>query len=382
MTDKRVEQRQSAMVHSASGEAEQKDNSSIPTMADRLLAWYAVHGRQLPWRGRSDPYAIWVAEIMLQQTQVGKVIPYYTRWMERFPDLTTLAIASQQEVLRLWEGLGYYSRARNLHHAAQIVRDEYNGLLPRQVHELRSLPGIGRYTAGAIASIAFGEDQPTLDGNIRRVLARVFDVRLPARSRESEQVLWDLAASNLPPGKAGKYNQALMDLGATICKPRLPDCPRCPLKDICQAYALGVQAERPVTFRKPATPHYNVTAAVIWRDGQALIGQRPSRGLLGGLWEFPGGKLEPGEDLASALYREIEEELGVGIRIDQPIGTYRHAYTHFGVTVHAFECTLLGGDPSPLHHNKIAWVLPAEMASFPMGKIDRLIANQLLRRSR
>lgn len=366
-----------------SGREVHEEKINVPALARRLLDWYASHARQLPWRGQSDPYAIWVAEIMLQQTQIAKVIPYYTRWMEHFPDLLTLANASQQEVLRIWEGLGYYNRARNLHRAAQIVRDRFAGTLPQDVNVLRRLPGIGRYTAGAIASIAFGLDQPTLDGNIRRVLARVFDIRFPAGSKESEQILWDLAAKNLPIGRAGEYNQALMDLGATVCTPRQifphsrPDCLRCPLNDICKAYALGVQDELPIRSRKSRPPHHTVTAAVIWREGKVLIGQRPANGLLGGLWEFPGGKLEPGEDLKSGLIREIEEELGVGVQVGHLVGVYRHAYTHFRVTVHAFECTLSDGEPSRLHHEALAWAFPIELSAYPMGKIDRLIARQL-----
>jgi A/G-specific adenine glycosylase len=342
----------------------------------RLLDWYKTDARQLPWRGHPDPYAVWVSEIMLQQTRVETVIPYFERWMARLPTLESLAVATQMEVLALWEGLGYYSRARNLHQAAQIVQVEFRGEIPQDVKSLRRLPGIGRYTAGAIASIAFGKDEPTLDGNIRRVLARLFDLRLPARSGEGERLLWGLAAAHLPTGKAREYNQALMDLGATICT-RTPNCRRCPLSGDCRAYALGVQAERPVTTSKPRMPHYTVTAAVIHRDGQVLIAQRPPDGLLGGLWEFPGGKLEPGELLASGLQREIREELGVEVGIGEPLGIYRHAYTHFRVTVHAYICELVTGEPENLHHTALAWSAPASLREYPMGKVDRLIANNL-----
>ncbi|MGD9094125.1 MAG: A/G-specific adenine glycosylase, partial [Anaerolineales bacterium] len=181
--------------------------------ANLLLNWYAEHARDLPWRGRVDPYAIWVSEIMLQQTRVETVIPYYQRWMARFPTVKDLAQSSQQKVLSVWEGLGYYSRARNLHRAAQIVMDQYGGELPADRTLLLKLPGIGHYTAGAIASIAFGLDEPALDGNIRRVLARAFDVNAPVRSKQGEQRLWELATEHLPTGRAGAYNQALMDLG-------------------------------------------------------------------------------------------------------------------------------------------------------------------------
>jgi len=346
-------------------------------MTSRLLEWYAGNARQLPWRGIGDPYAIWVSEIMLQQTQIGTVVPYYLRWMEKFPDLAALASASQQEVLAAWEGLGYYSRARNLHRAAQIIMREFNGELPREIHRLMKLPGIGRYTAGAIASIAFGVDAPALDGNIRRVLARLFDVQEPARSPAGERRLWELAAENLPKGKAGAYNQALMDLGATVCTPRQPNCAACPLQQDCQAFRLGIQAERPVTSSKPPTPHHTVTAAIIERDGRILLARRPANGLLGGLWEFPGGKQQNGEDLPTCLRREICEELGVEIQVGAQAGIYRHAYTHFRVTLHAFYCQLIAGEPQPLQASELRWVKPVELADYPMGKIDRQIASLL-----
>lgn len=346
-------------------------------LSDQLLAWYAQNARQLPWRGLSDPYAIWVSEVMLQQTRVETVIPYYHRWMARFPDVKALAAASQGEVLALWEGLGYYSRARNLHRAARIVVEEHGGKLPRDPAVLRALPGIGRYTAAALASIAFDQDEPTLDGNIRRVLARLFDVTEPHRSTRSEKRLWQLAGEHLPSGKAGDYNQALMELGASLCTPRNPDCPSCPLADQCLAYRRGVQAERPVKEPKAPTPHHTVTAAVIQRNGHVLIAQRPTEGLLGGMWEFPGGKLQPGEDLASCLQREIREELDVEIAVGSSIGVYQHAYTHFRVTLHAFRCSLLNGEPQKLAHRALQWAAPQDLPAYPMGKIDRQIATQL-----
>jgi A/G-specific adenine glycosylase len=277
--------------------------AQIKPLAGQLLAWYGKNARRLPWRGHPDPYAVWVSEVMLQQTRVETVIPYFERWMARFPTIPSLAAASQQDVLAAWEGLGYYSRARNLHRAAQVLAAEQGGKLPEDLDSLRLLPGIGRYTAAAIASIAFGKDAPTLDGNIRRVLARIFNLELPARSPEGERRLWDLAAEHLPAGQAGEYNQALMDLGATICTPRQPDCPHCPVNDLCAAYALGIQEQRPVLEPKPSLPHYTVAAAVIQRDGQVLIAQRPAQGLLGGMWEFPGrqaaARRRPGKLLAT-----------------------------------------------------------------------------------
>jgi A/G-specific adenine glycosylase len=353
------------------------------TFVDKLLHWYQLNARDLPWRGHSDPYAVWVSEIMLQQTQVETVIPYFGRWMQRFPTIAALASADQQDVLAAWEGLGYYSRARNLHKSAQVVVAQHGGELPGDVTALGRLPGVGRYTAGAIASLAFGLDEPALDGNLRRVLARLFNVDIPARSTQGERRLWELAAEHLPSSRAADYNQALMDLGATICTPRNPDCPRCPLAEDCRARQLGLQEERPVLSEKRSQPHYIVTAAVIHKRGRVLIAQRPAHGLLGGLWEFPGGKLQPGEDLASCLQREILEELGVRVLVGGWLGVYRHAYTHFRVTLHAFECTLANGSrPQLREHAALKWVAPAELPNYPMGKIDRLIASKLIEANR
>jgi A/G-specific adenine glycosylase len=353
---------------------------SKPDFASTLLKWYQNNARDLPWRSpKPDPYAVWISEIMLQQTRVDTVIPYFKRWMERFPCIEDLANATQQEVLGCWEGLGYYSRARNLHRAAQILCEKLGSKFPQNVEELRRLPGIGRYTAGAIASLAFNADEPALDGNVRRVLSRVFDMDLPARSPAGEKRLWQIARDHLPSGSASSYNQAMMDLGSMLCTPHLPNCRKCPLVDICLAYSKNVQEERPVLQKRPAIPHYLVTAAVIRRDGLVLITQRPPRGLLGGLWEFPGGKIQPGEDLAGCLKREIMEELGVHIDVLEQIGVYQHAYTHFRVTLHSFRCRLPEiAEPLPVEVQDLRWVAPQELEKYPMGKIDRLISSDLL----
>jgi A/G-specific adenine glycosylase len=301
--------------------------------------------------------------------------------MERFPTLEALAGASEQEVLKVWEGLGYYSRARNLHRAARQVMQTLAGKIPEDIEGLKKLPGIGRYTAGAIASIAFGKDAPALDGNIRRVLARVFNVSVPARSPEGERQLWALAAETLPRGRAGDYNQALMDLGSSICTPRSPACLICPIASFCQARALGIQETLPLLEGRPVTPHYTVTAAVIYRGGLVLIALRPPNGLLGGLWEFPGGKVEPDETLEEGLRREIIEELGVPIQVGELIGVYQHAYTHFKITLHAFRCQMNDHIPQALQASEIRWVTPQELGSFPMGKIDRKIAQHIYKES-
>jgi len=349
----------------------------ISAIAPRLLAWYRQNARSLPWRGSGDPYAVWVSEIMLQQTRVETVIPYFQRWMEHFPTLRSLASASEQEVLQSWEGLGYYSRGRNLFRAARMVLEQFNGELPTARQALEKLPGIGRYTAGAIASIAFGQDEAALDGNIRRVLARLFVMRLPARSPEGEKRLWLLAQHCLPPGAASDFNQALMDLGSAICTPQKPACLVCPLSEVCRARIEGIQEDLPLLPGRASIPHYTVTAAIIQRGTTVLIARRPSHGLLGGLWEFPGGKQESGESLSQGLQREIREELAVEIEVGEAYGVYRHAFTHFKITLHAFLCRLAQGEPQALEASEIQWVEPSHLKDFPMGKVDRQIAHRL-----
>jgi A/G-specific adenine glycosylase len=347
-------------------------------LSDPLIAWYQDQARELPWRNNSNPYAIWVSEIMLQQTRVDTVIPYYQRWMQRFPEVVDLAEASLHEVLVMWEGLGYYQRGRNLHRAASIILTEYGGELPHDLNNLKKLPGIGEYTAGAIASIAFGMDIPVLDGNIRRVLARIYNITEPVKSPQVENRLLDLAMADLPKRRAGVYNQALMDLGALICTPRNPSCQSCPINHLCRAYQLGIQAQLPIKLPKLKIPHRNATAAIIFRDDQVLITQRPNKGLLGGLWEFPGGKQLPKEDMKSCLYREIHEEIGIEIAIGDLIGIYQHAYTHYRVTLHAYCCHIVSIEkPQPLRVQDLRWVNISKLDEYPMGKLDRSIATQI-----
>ena len=348
--------------------------------SEQILNWYTRQGRKLPWRGSLNPYAVWVSEIMLQQTRVETVIPYFENWMRRFPTIADLAEASEQEVLSAWEGLGYYSRARNLNKAARIIMEKYGGELPGDVSALRSLPGIGRYTVGAIASMAFGQDEATLDANIRRVFARVFNVDQAADSAAGEDILWKLAEAHLPKGQAGDFNQALMDLGATVCLSKRPRCLICPLSGLCMAYQLGIQEQRPVLKPKAEVPHYIVSAAVIRRGGKVLLARRPSKGLLGGMWEFPGGKTEQDETLEGCLVREIREELDASIQVGEPFGVYQHAYTHFRITLHAFFCHLIEGEPKPIEAAELAWVSPGELQHYPMGKVDRQIARKLVLR--
>lgn len=340
-------------------------------IASRLLTWYRQNGRDLPWRKNLGPYAVWVSEIMLQQTRVETVIPYFKKWMRIFPTVNDLADASEQDVLNAWEGLGYYSRARNLHKAARILVTEHNGRLPRDLKALRALPGIGRYSVGAIASIAFGMDEPTLDGNLRRVFARLFDVEEYADSPGGEKILWGLASEHLPEGYAGDYNQALMDLGALVCLPRNPRCLLCPLLDDCQSQRNGTQELRPVLKPKKVTPRFIHAAGVVIEDGSILLAQRPREGLLGGMWEFPNGRVvrKPDEELEAVL----ENEYNLKVQRGEALGVVKHAYTHYKVTEYVFRCRLVSMSANENMH----WVNLKELENYPMGKIDRRIAGML-----
>jgi A/G-specific adenine glycosylase len=338
-----------------------------------LLTWYSRHQRDLPWRATHDPYHILVSEIMLQQTQVERVRQYYQKFLKKFPTLRKLAQAPLDEVLKAWEGLGYYARARHLHRAAQIVLRDYGGKLPQSRKELLKLPGIGRYTAGAIVSIAFGQDEPVVDANVRRVLSRLFAIRQAQTHRELEE----LARKLLPPGQAGLFNQALMDLGATICVVRQPKCLICPLAKLCEAQRLGIQSELPVRPHARAKPHYDVAVGIIWKGDKILITKRPDEGLLGGLWEFPGGKRQLNESLEDCVRREIFEEVNVRVRDLRHFMTVRHGYSHFTVTLHVFWGYYAGGRPRCRGCSAWAWVRPSDLPRYAFPSANQKIIARL-----
>ena len=346
-------------------------------ITDLLLHWYKLNARQLPWRVVASPYRTLVSELMLQQTRVETVIPYFERWMQQFPDIFSLASADEQQVLKAWEGLGYYSRARNLHKAAKAVVNQYSGEIPQDVDQLKKLPGIGAYTAGAIASIAFNRPEVAVDGNIRRVMARLFNITTELASAEFEAACLEALNTLLPARHAGDFNQALMDLGATICLPKTALCEACPLAKQCLANRAGIQNELPLRKPKAAIPHYTVTAGIMHRENSVLLCRRPDNKLLAGLWEFPGGKQEEGETLQQTLVRELQEELEITVQVDQELDVYEHAFTHFRITLHAFFCRILQGTPHPVEAQDMRWVPVNDLDQYPMGKVDRLIANRL-----
>lgn len=344
------------------------------TLQKPLLAWYRRNKRDLPWRRTRDPYRILVSEFMLQQTQVATVIPYYRRFLKTFPTVSSLGRAPIQKVLKLWEGLGYYSRARNLHRAAGEILATREGKVPSRPEELASLPGIGRYTAGAIASIAFDIRTPILDGNVRRVLCRLFGIEEDPREPAVRDRLWKEAERILPDRNAGDFNQALMELGATVCLPRNPACPVCPVRISCQAFKHGLQDRLPVRAEVRAIPAHHMFVALIQNGTDLLIGPRPDHGLLAGLWNFP--ELDRKGRVGIRKVKEmIEKEIGVKVDWVRPLQPVLHTFSHKRVTYHPhlFRCDEANGRPALPWR----WASPAEISSYPLPNAPRKILNQI-----
>ncbi len=349
-----------------------------PAISAALLDWFDQLQVELPWRGSRDPYRIWLSEIMLQQTRIAAVEGYYARFLLRFPTIEALAKASIDEVLKSWEGLGYYSRARNLHRLAIIVVNELHGQFPATAEALQGLPGIGRYTAAAIASIAFHERVAVLDGNVIRVLARLYDWAEDITDTRSQKQLWHSAESLLPTERVGDYNQALMDLGRLVCVPRRPACEACPLQTQCLAHAYHTTAQRPVKKPKAPVREVRVVAAVLRdQENRLLLVQRPPEGLLGGLWSLPGGFCEPDEPLIEGLQRLLRESLSLEIKVAAQLAQATQTLTHLRLTVRAFDGEITAGAPTANGVAAFAWASPADIEAYSFGKADREIVNSL-----
>jgi A/G-specific adenine glycosylase len=371
---------------------------AAPDLSRSLLAWWAVHGRQSPpqkpwmftaagqWPEADQvqpPYPIWVAEVMLQQTQLQVVLPYWTRWMQALPSLDALAGAAEHDVLLLWQGLGYYSRARRLLAGAKELQGRLTAHAldsrhpvswPQDLATWLALPGIGRSTAGGILSSAFNRPFAILDGNVKRVLARLMACeRPPARE---QAMFWRWSEQLLDPERPRDFNQALMDLGATVCTPRNPRCELCPWRSQCAAYAAGDPAAYPVTESPRELPFQVIGVGVVLNDaGQVLIDQRLNEGLLGGLWEFPGGKQEPGEPIATTILRELQEELAIEAEVGEELITLEHAYSHKRLRFVVHLCRWRSGEPQPLASQQVRWVDPARLGEFPFPAANaRIIA--------
>ena len=346
---------------------------------DALLPWFSEHARDLPWRQNRTPYRVWVSELMLQQTRVETVVPYFNRWMRRFPDVNHLADAPLQDVLKLWEGLGYYARARNLHRAANWIVEELDAVFPSSEADLKNLPGVGSYTAAAVASLAFGEPAAVVDGNVERVLSRLCSWDADVRKTATKAGMRILAQRLLPVEAPGAFNEAMMELGATVCMPRNPLCTACPMQDCCRARKQGRQDSLPVKTKKAAIPTIRVGAALTRResDGRYLIAQRLEKGMLGGMWEFPGGKLEEGESMSDCIQRELQEELGIRVDVGKRFMKVRHTYSHFHLDMDVHHAQWQGDEPQTLDCAAFAWASVPEMREYPFGGADLKVISRM-----
>jgi len=348
------------------------------TFQHTLLQWFAANRRDLPWRRTRDPYAIWVSEVMLQQTQVTTVIPYYDAFLQRFPGIQELAGADQQEVLKRWEGLGYYGRARNLHRAAQRVMQEHHGKVPAEWEAFRGLPGVGDYIAAAVLSIAFGAPYPVADGNVKRVLSRLRLLETPVnQSVPLNKDFREASEAVLDRQNPGTFNQAMMELGALICRPRNPLCAVCPVCVFCLAAQGGRTTEFPRRIPRKPTPLFRLAVGAVFRKGKVLITRRKPEGLLGGLWEFPGGKIQRGEAAEAACIREMKEETNLTIRIESHLCTVRHAYTHFRIMMEVFCCVHVSGRVRLNGPVDYRWIMPDELTQYPFPKANHKFMSEL-----
>jgi len=335
-----------------------------------LLKWFLANGRKLPWRQLYDPYQVWISEIMAQQTQMGRVVPYFERWMGSYPDLESLAEAEEDDVLKLWEGLGYYSRARNILKAAKTIRERFNGEFPSSAEDISSLPGIGEYTTGAISSIAFNAPNVCIDANVKRVFARLLNMDLPFNAPAFHDRVKGEAEALLPEGHAREFNQALMELGQLVCMKK-PVCDMCPVQSFCLSLKRGVVDQRPVPASPREVVKVDVATGVLFHEGRVLIQKRRPDDVWPGLWEFPGGVIEEGEKPEDTVVREYLEEVELTVEPVEKITVVKYSYTKYRVTLHCYQCTSLVSAPSPVFHEAVegCFVQPQQLGqyAFPSG---------------
>ena len=355
------------------------DTAAYAVFARALLAWFKENRRDLPWRRTYTPYHVWVSEIMLQQTQMERGVAYFNRWMERFPTLASVAKADIDSVQKAWEGLGYYSRAKNLHATAKHILHSLKGEFPHSAKELEKLPGIGEYTAGAIASIAFNEAVPAVDANVERVFARVFDVAMPCKSPVAAGFIRNASELCMACGTPREWNQAVMEFGALVCKKK-PLCEACPVQGSCQARRLGIIHERPLPGKRVAATSLQVVTGVLAHGGRIFLQRRLNTGVWAGLWEFPGGRLEQGEGPEQAIVREFLEETAYPVRVEETLGVVTHAYTRYRITLTCFFCTLPNSalclpEPVLTAASEYRWVLPQELDNYALPAAHRKLAD-------
>lgn len=342
-----------------------KTPQEIRRFHSQLLTWFDKNQRQLPWRQNQHPYRIWVSEVMLQQTQVNTVLDFYQKFMNRFPTLASLAAADPEEVLKYWEKMGYYARARNLHRAAQKVMQNFDGKIPDDYQQFRRLPGVGEYIAAAVLSLAFNQPCAVVDGNVKRVLARRLLIETPVNQPPAKREFQNLADHLLDRERPAQYNQAMMELGALICRPQKPLCTECPVQSGCKAFESDRQADFPVKVKSKTVPHHHLAAGVVFRGDEVLIVKRPATGLLGGLWEFPNERILAREKPEQACQRIVRKITSLNVEINGFLTQIQHAYTHFKITVEVYRCTFTEG---VVHLNgpvDFRWIKPAAFDKFP-----------------
>lgn len=343
-----------------------------------LLAWFKKYQRKMPWRGIDDPYRIWVSEVMLQQTQVKKVVAYYEKFIERFPDVRQLAAAPLQDVLKVWEGLGYYARARNLHKAAKVVVTEFDGEVPRDYDAFKKLPGVGDYSAAAVQSIAFNAPYAAVDGNIKRVLARLLLMDAPINDASSAKLFQQQADDLLDREDPGLFNQAMMELGATVCRPQSPTCLVCPVHQFCKAFHTARQDQFPHRIKKKKIPEHNMVSGVIYKGSDVLIVQRPLEGLLGGLWEFPNGQIGENESAEEACVRHIADVVNLSVTNLKSLTRVKHAFTHFKIVVDVFQCDYRSGEVILNGPIDAKWVKLAALQDYPLPRATHKFLDKLI----
>jgi len=342
----------------------------------RLLAWYDGRSLALPWRNCNDPYKIYLSEVMLQQTQVKTVLPYYKKWINKYPTVQSVANAAQEQILKQWEGLGYYARARNFHKSCQIIVLKFGGDIPAFPEKFAKLPGVGPYISAAVMSIAFQYPVPAVDTNAIRVSTRLKMVGPP--SPANSKAIHRYLSNNIAIKRPGDFNQAIMDLGREICKSDNPKCTACPVSKFCNALVNNFVDKYPVKTKPNKKPHYNIAVGIVWNKGKILISKRRERGLLGGLWEFPGGKIEAGEGAENCIIREIKEELGVHVKPATFLKQIKHAYTHFSITMDAYNCAFLHGCPQPLGCDDWRWIRPDQIKTLPFPKANHKLFDKII----
>ena len=344
-----------------------------------LISWYHINSQEvyMPWRKSKKPYNIWVSEIMLQQTQIERAIPYYERWIKKFPSIKSVALSNESSILKMWAGLGYYKRALNFHRACKILNDTNGGRFPKSIDSFIDLPGVGDYISSAVFSIAFNEAVPVYDVNVNRFISRLLSIdttKVVERNRAKKYLSELVFRSN----NARDLNQAMMDLGRYICTISGPYCDRCPVSGGCLALNLDTTSKFPIKKKKKNKPHYRVVIGFIWNGGKLLINKRPTDKMLGGMWEFPGGKLKEGENPKLGLAREIMEEFNINVKIDQPLDRFTHSYSHFSIDIEGYNCKYVSGKIVQEANMPYRWIKPKELASLPFPRASEKFFEKLI----